>query len=116
MINRALVVDDDESVALLMARCLERLGWTADVAHAKESALALFQSGGHGLVICDINLGRADGISVARRIREMAPAVRIVMSSALPDNLERARAEGFLLCLGKPFRPEQFQAVIECGQ
>jgi two-component system response regulator FlrC len=88
-------------------------GWSTHVASSAEAALELFGRDRCDLVICDINLGDMDGLSVARTMLERAPAIKIIIVSALPEIMESARLEGFTRRLRKPFDPAQLYAFLD---
>ncbi|MDD5658144.1 MAG: response regulator [Elusimicrobia bacterium] len=114
MAKRALIVEDDTAVARTLVRYLELRGWTALAALTPEAALRLFAPGRYELVICDINLNEVkDGLAVALEIRAQEAGIRIIMASGLPENLERARREGFQLCLPKPFKVAELYALVD---
>lgn len=109
--KRALVVDDDADVARLTVRFLSRRGWRAEASHSVSAALEIFASGRYGLLICDIDLPDGDGVSLAEKLREIDPALVIVMFSGSPQNLERARRSGFSRCLRKPYDFDELTAL-----
>jgi DNA-binding response OmpR family regulator len=115
MARWALVVEDDAEVSRYFVRCLGLMGWEVDTASTAESALQIFEPGRYGLVICDVNLGQADGIEVASHIRSQEPAVRVVITSGLPDNLGRARKAGFTRCLRKPFGLKELHSSLRAA-
>ncbi|HRG16606.1 MAG TPA: response regulator [Pseudomonadota bacterium] len=76
--RRGLVVDDDETFARTLGRALHRRGLLVDVVHDGGSALAL---AGPDLdfILLDLRLGQSSGLSMIERLREAAPAARIVL-------------------------------------
>lgn len=116
---RALVVDDDPSMAPLMTRCLSRWGWEVDESRSVSAALGLFKKASYDLAVCDIDLPDGNGIFLATALAKVKPSLRVVMVSGSRDNISRAREAGFDRCLGKPFILEELKALVQserpCG-
>jgi two-component system, OmpR family, response regulator ResD len=64
-----LVVDDEPTIAEIVARYLERAGYDARVAHDGQAALAAWHERAADLVVLDLMLPGYDGLEVMRRIR-----------------------------------------------
>lgn len=109
----ALLVDDDDELARIFARVLERAGFAVHRARAGTDALALVANVGQlDAAIVDLVLPGAGGIEVARRIRAAFPACRIVAVTGLSDpTVERAfrdaGADAFLL------KPVELQQLLD---
>jgi DNA-binding response OmpR family regulator len=81
-------------------------------AYNGRSALQLVNERRPDLVISDVMMPFVDGTQLSRTIREEYDADRlpiILMSAALPPNLEECGANDFL---GKPFDIDRFDALI----
>ena len=109
--SRVLVVEDDEHAQEIFHRTLESWGVHSDGAADGDEALTRLQvASGRGepydAVLVDYGLGEADGISVARTIREQAPLknIPLLMVTAHDDGARAriARAAGFVAYLVKP--------------
>ncbi|WP_137152716.1 response regulator [Devosia sp. FKR38] len=82
-----LVVDDDAQIRRMLRRSLEEEGYrVTESADGSDVDLAV-RSGVH-LVTLDLNLGRADGLSVARQLRQMSN-VPIIMITGKGDMIDR---------------------------
>jgi DNA-binding response OmpR family regulator len=85
--HHILVVDDDAQIRRMLRRCLEDEGYrvseSADGANIETTLRA-----GLDLVTLDLNLGRADGLAVARRIRQVSD-VPIIMITGKGDMIDR---------------------------
>lgn len=112
MRSRALIIDDDPAVRRLFQRFFQGTGASADAVADKASALAIFAPNVYEVALCDVDLGRDDGIETAMILRRLEPSLRIVVVSGLPDNLERAKAAGFEACLLKPCSLEELSAAV----
>jgi DNA-binding response OmpR family regulator len=101
---RALIVDDEPSILKLLTRILTRGGWNVCCAANDREALEAFKPAYFEIAFVDVNISDGlDGIILARRLRELDPALRIVMMSGEPANAARVEAAGLGTLLRKPF-------------
>jgi two-component system, OmpR family, response regulator RegX3 len=85
--HRILLVEDEEGYREAIVRCLEREGFTVDVAVDGRDAIVLFKKNDHDLVLLDVMLPRMSGIDVCREIRK-ASDVPIIFLSARSTELD----------------------------
>jgi CheY-like chemotaxis protein len=107
-----LVVDDEEPVVDLLTDMLHEQGHTVVSAYNGRTALQLVSERHPDLIISDVMMPFVDGLQLSRTIREEFDADRlpiILMSAALPPNLQECGANAFL---GKPFDIDRFDALI----
>lgn len=109
-----LVVEDDPTVAEVVARYLEREGFAVEVVADGREGLRRALASPPDLMILDLMLPGMDGLEVCRRVREVAP-VPIVMLTARGD--EDDRVAGLDLgaddYLAKPFSPRELTARVK---
>src|SRR5687767_10024309 len=111
---RVLVVEDDEEIALALQRSLRMEGY--EVRTARDGEVALGEVGGFApdLVILDLGLPGADGLEVARSVREQGSDVPILILTAR-DALE-SRVAGLDIgaddYLVKPFERQELLARV----
>lgn len=103
--TRLLLVEDDLKLARTVRRGLEREGYTVDLAHTGDEALAHADARDYDAVILDVLLPGLDGHAVCRTLRERDRWVPVLMLTALGDVAERIRgldtgADDYLV---KPF-------------
>lgn len=111
--GRILVVDDEEDLARIVTRYLERLGLTCSVAHDGPSALALAGSGRPDLVVLDLMLPGLDGLEVARRLRRDSDAFVLMLTArGEEDDVVAGLAAGADDYLTKPFSPRVLAARV----
>lgn len=116
--NRVLVVDDDRSMrAALEARFLRR-GWAVETAAHAQDALAKFRRGKHPLVVTDIRMpggDGADGVSVLRQARALAPHTAVILLTGYASVPEAVAAmkDGACDYLVKPVAFEQLEQTAE---
>ncbi|MFD0250253.1 response regulator transcription factor [Streptomyces sp. NPDC127113] len=111
---RILVVDDDPTVAEVVAGYLERAGHLVD--RADDGSAALTRAAAHrpDLVVLDLMLPGMDGLEVCRRLRATGP-VPVVMLTARGDEDDRilgleVGADDYVT---KPFSPRELVLRVE---
>lgn len=111
----ALVVDDHPITHLGCGRLLADLGYARVLkAMSGAEALAIMDGFAPDIVVLDIALPDAQGLSLIAPIRERAPDAAILMFSMndQPGFAARALAEGAQGFLSKNAAPEEFAAAI----
>jgi len=102
-----LLVDDEESVCVMGARMLERLGFKALTAMDGHDALEIYQAQRDEivLVLLDLTMHCMDGEEAFRELRQIDPKVRVVMSSGFTQSEVAPRFAGRQLSgfLQKPY-------------
>jgi EAL domain-containing protein (putative c-di-GMP-specific phosphodiesterase class I)/ActR/RegA family two-component response regulator len=87
---RALIVDDETIQSLLIARCVEMLGWKAETAASIEEAVAKFSIQPHDVVMIDLCLGEQDGIELLRHLRRGEADPSVIFVSGMDDRIRSA--------------------------
>ena len=82
-VGRVLVADDETAVALLCQRMLERMGYHVVCVQDGEAALSAFETAPQDFscVLVDLTMPKVDGLTVARRIREIRGDIPVLVSS-----------------------------------
>ncbi|MFF5404434.1 response regulator transcription factor [Streptomyces misionensis] len=111
---RVLVVDDDPTVAEVVAGYLDRAGYAVDRADDGPSALGRALDHRPDLVVLDLMLPGMDGLEVCRRMRERGP-VPVIMLTARGDEEDRVLglevgADDYVT---KPFSPRELVLRVE---
>jgi len=112
----ALIVDDSLSVRRVLARTLERNGWTALQAHDGVEALELVQAGGIDIVVTDIEMPRMDGFELIGSLRrggwQSLPIV-VLTSRSSSKHREKAIELGANAYIVKPFQEQELLQTLE---
>jgi two-component system OmpR family response regulator len=114
LINRkAVVVEDDLDIQMLLSRTLGMQGFDVVVAGNGAEGLARIREHQPDLVTLDLNLPDLDGTEVCRRMREFSDAY-VVMVTARADEIDellglQIGADDFVT---KPFSPRSLGARI----
>jgi PAS domain S-box-containing protein len=115
-----LVLDDEESLRMLLQEGLSVHGLSVDCAATTEEALVLLQRSSYDVILCDLHLSSGgfsvDGREAASRILAAAGAQKPALIYMTGDLLERARemaGHGEPLWLQKPFRISDVLALLK---
>ncbi|MFC9886945.1 response regulator transcription factor [Streptomyces pilosus] len=111
---RVLVVDDDPTVAEIVAGYLDRAGYVVDRAGDGPEALDRAAANRPDLVVLDLMLPGMDGLEVCRRMRGHGP-VPVIMLTARGDEDDRilgleVGADDYVT---KPFSPRELVLRVE---
>lgn len=107
------MVDDDRTVAEVVAKYLVHAGYEVEVVHDGRVALDRALADPPDLVVLDLMLPGVDGLEVCRRLRALAP-VPVVMLTAKGAEIDRIvglelGADDYL---AKPFSPRELTARV----
>jgi signal transduction histidine kinase/ActR/RegA family two-component response regulator len=118
--GRVLVMDDEPFVRDVIGAMLERLGYEPAFAEHGEEAIARYEEARRAgtpfdAVIMDLTVpGGMGGVEAARRLRELDPRVRIVVSSGYSNDpvMANFRDYGFVGVARKPFKVGELSRVM----
>ena len=110
-----LVVDDEPTIAEVVARYLERAGYDTRTAPDGPSALAAAASSRPDLVILDIMLPGLDGLEVMRTLQSNGGRVPVILLAARGEESDRIvglrrGADDYVV---KPFSPLELVARVD---
>jgi DNA-binding response OmpR family regulator len=111
---RALVVEDEASLARLLGSYLERDGFETTITHDGLQAVLTARDVDPDVVILDLGLPSLDGIEVCRQIRTFSDAY-VVMLTARSEEVDTliGLSVGADDYLTKPFSPRELMARIQ---
>jgi DNA-binding NtrC family response regulator len=113
--NRVLVVDDEAGMRAALEAHFLRRDWSVDTAANAGEAMAKFRRAPHPLVVTDIRMPGADGFSVMREARALAPHTAVILLTAfgnVPDAVTAMKG-GACDYLVKPVSFEQLEQAAE---
>ena len=111
---RILVVEDERALCETIVRSLRRLAYSVDPCYDGDTAIDLLGSERYDLVLLDLNLPGADGMTVLRTLRQTDRETRVLILSArseVADKVEGLDA-GANDYLAKPVHLEELEARI----
>ncbi len=111
---RILVVEDERALCQTIVRSLRRLAYSVDPCYDGNTAMELLGSEQYDLVLLDLNLPGADGMTVLRTLRQTDRNTKVLILSArseVADKVEGLDA-GANDYLAKPFHLEELEARI----
>jgi two-component system CheB/CheR fusion protein len=112
--SKILIVDDHREAADALAALLESSGHEVVTCYEGPVAIERAKSSRPQVVILDIGLPGMNGYQVARQIREMLPAARLIALTgwAAEDNSTRAQEAGFDHYLVKPVQLAELEKLL----
>lgn len=111
---RALVVDDDPTIAMIVVALLKEDGFGVDVADTAESGRVQALVNDYDVIVLDLSLPDGNGISVAQALRREQRSTPILMLTASTDraNTVLALDAGADDYQTKPIQFDEFRARI----
>lgn len=116
---RVLIVDRDPIQRVIIARCVEMLGWDADLAADLGQAIDLFSARRHSVVVVDLGIGVADGNSLLHHLRRGHGDPTLILVAAKSDHsriemLQATRDLGLRVAgtLTRPVDPYRLHALL----
>jgi GAF domain-containing protein/ActR/RegA family two-component response regulator len=111
---RCLVVDDEAVVAGVLGDMLAAAGHRVEVVSSGRTAVDRFDAERFDLVLTDLAMPGMTGWEVARAIKHVEPAARVVLVSGFGVELspEDLRANGVDLVLSKPVKFEDIESAV----
>ncbi len=111
---RALVIDDDDDMRLVISQSLEAIGYDVRSAGGGEDGLALLDRDPADVLVVDFAMPGMNGVEVARAARQRLHDLQVVFVSGYADStaIEQGWGEGSVL-VRKPFRMEALHQAIQ---
>jgi DNA-binding NtrC family response regulator len=112
--TRALVVDDERSIRLLMEKELPRAGYMVTCAGSGEEALEQLRTREFDVILLDLKMPGIGGMETLRRIRDFGTSAEVVILTGHPDvdSAIQAMKLGAYDYLTKPFKLVELEEVL----
>ena len=115
-----LIVDDEPGMCWALDHILRRNGIVSVTATTGQEALSLAARQGLRLAFVDAKLPDAEGLDLARRIREADPGIRIVLISGYfygddPEVLQASAAGVINGFVSKPFLHDEVRTIARAA-
>jgi DNA-binding response OmpR family regulator len=114
---RILVIDDQSDVRTMISIVLRVNHFEIVEAASGAAGLKEFENSSFDLAIVDIFLQGTNGFDVIRKMRERAPKLPVVAISGMAtlDFVSVSPELSDVVCLQKPFRPNELVRAIEAA-
>ncbi|MGI8706405.1 MAG: response regulator [Sphingomicrobium sp.] len=114
---KVLLVEDLVMNQELACTILSRAGHKVDIANDGIEAIAAVEANPYDLILMDIQMPRMDGVTAARRIRELPGLARhtpiiAMTANALPEQVRAFRQAGMDDHVAKPFKQHDLHEAI----
>lgn len=114
--GRALVVDDNEDIADMLAAILRHAGYNVSIACSGPDALEAAFASHFDVIVSDIGMPEMNGYELARALRgapgyQSVPMVAVT-GVAMYDDRDRALEAGFTDHLSKPIDPVSLTRAV----
>ncbi|PLX71203.1 MAG: response regulator [Denitrovibrio sp.] len=107
-----LVVDDDESIRLLLRDEFCDNGYNVVTAIDGEEGLVAFDEQNIDVVVLDLNMPKLTGEEVAVRLKGLAPNVPVVIYTANPERIEKNNGANYDSLIYKSSDLEELVAKV----
>jgi len=114
-LNRIMVVDDEESIRIMLKRVLSGNQYEIDEAANGAEALAKVQKEKYSAILLDLRMPEMNGLQVIEKMKEMDINMPIIMMSAygtVPEAVEAMKL-GAMDYLVKPFDLDELKMTLE---
>lgn len=114
-VRQVLIVEDDHKLAAVLARSLERAGYTCTIAESGDQALWAVDARPPDALVVDVMIPHPSGIEVCRHLRSSGFEGPIVVISARSNADDRAAAQraGADRFLAKPFALAELVSTLD---
>ena len=111
---RLLVIEDERALCETIVRSLRRLAYSVDYCYDGNRAMELLGEERYDLVLLDLNLPGADGMTVLKTPRQTDRETRVLILSARSEVADKVAGldAGANDYLAKPFHLEELEARI----
>ena len=111
---RLLVIEDERALCETIVRSLRRLAYSVDYCYDGNRAMELLGEERYDLVLLDLNLPGADGMTVLKTLRQTDRETRVLILSARSEVTDKVAGldAGANDYLAKPFHLEELEARI----
>jgi len=112
--TRILVIDDEEPFRRLLKKELTRKGFFVEVAPDGETALGLLATAVYDIVLLDIIMPGADGISLMKRLKQdpASPVIIVLTGKATVETAVEAMKHGAYDYLTKPYKLDELVIIV----
>jgi DNA-binding response OmpR family regulator len=113
--SSVLIVDDDESIRIILAEVLAKEGYDIAEAETGEEALEMLRQRDFDVVLTDLMMPVTDGMELLTIIRKLKPETRVIMITAFAtiESAVEAMRKGASDYIAKPFDAEDVRKIVK---
>lgn len=114
--KRILIVDDEESILVVLKNSLKKLGPDYQIATVTDGFAALDQimAESFDLIVTDYNMAHMDGLELLEAIHYTQPNAQVIMMTAYGNDILEAEARRLQIrYLAKPLEINLFRQVVQ---
>lgn len=114
--DRILVIDDEESIRLMLSQALEIAGFEVDAAGDGEEGLALLDGENrYSVILTDLMMPKVNGMEVLERAKKHDPGLEIIMLTGFggQESAIEAMKKGAYDYLSKPTNVEELFITVQ---
>ncbi len=102
---KVLIVDDNEDFSANMKDLAELNGFEAKYVTNGERAITEIEKDPSQVVLLDIKLPGIDGVATFRKLKKIAPSIKVIVTSGygFEERMDEATQEGAIAAFPKPF-------------
>jgi DNA-binding NtrC family response regulator len=111
---KVLVVDDEEMLRNLLARILEREGYSVSTASGARQALAYLAKADFQVMVSDVKMPEMNGFELLKEVKGRYPRMAVVMMTAFGDEqtVQQALGLGADGYVAKPFKSTELTSEV----
>ena len=115
MSKTIMVVDDEKRLVSLVESYLVQEGYRVVSANNGKEAFDIFSKGGIDLVVTDVRMPVADGVTLLKKVNESNPGMKVIFVTALSaiQDTEELRNFGAFEVVVKPFSVKELANAIQ---
>jgi len=112
---RLLLAEDDEALASLLEEYLSEAGYSLAVYHRGDTALQALQQETFDLVLTDIVMPGADGLTLLRHVSDYMPDTLVILMTGYSgiENALHAVEQGAYDFVSKPFQLPEIRVRLD---
>ncbi len=112
---KVLVVDDEEMLRNLLARILEREGYSVSTASGGKQALGFLEKSDFQIMVSDVKMPEMSGFELLKEAKQKYPRLAVVMMTAFGDDYTvkeaiNLGADGYV---AKPFKSHDLTSEVQ---
>lgn len=115
---RALIVDDDEPIRIMLTAIVRQQGFAVETARDGQEAIEKLKNGRFHVVLLDLMMPRVNGYEVLRHIETTQPDLlrRTIVATAVPEReIQRELTEPVYKVHYKPFELSRLIADLRAA-